>query len=452
MTKVLALLLCLLPVLMTGHEIREAQQESLVFVHVTVIDVASGAAKPDMTVVVTGNKIAEVGKSETVPTASHARIVDGTGKFLIPGLWDMHVHWYNLDYNQLFTANGVTGVRQMFGNPDLLRWRHDIEKGSLLGPRMVVASPIVDGPQPVWPTSIAVKNEAEGRNAVKRVKKEGYDFVKVYSLLPRDAYFGIVDEAKKEGINFAGHVPFTVSAGEASDAGQKTIEHLTGIIINCSSKESEIRRQVIQGGPPQRGRIEAEALQSYDTAKAQALFAKFIKNGTWQCPTLTVLRSTASLGDSDFRNDPRLGYMPPQVRQRWETRADSRVGNAPFARRVYQKEIEIVGAMNKAGVPILAGTDTGNPYCFPGFSLHDELALLVQAGLTPAEALRAATLSPAKFLGLEGLLGTIEKNKLADMVLLDANPLDNIRNTMKISAVVMNGRLLDRKALDKMLR
>jgi len=452
MTKVIALLVCLLPLFVPGNAVPESQQESLVFVHVAVIDVVNGVAEPDMTVVVTGYKITDIGKSETITPSSHARVVDGTGKFLIPGLWDMHVHWYNRDYNQLFTANGVTGVRQMFGNPELLLWRKDVEKGSMLGPRMVVASPIVDGPQPVWPNSIAVKNEAEGRNAVKRVKKEGYDFVKVYSLLPRDAYFGIAEEAKKEGINFAGHVPFTVSAAEASDSGQKTIEHLTGIIIHCSSRESELRRQVIQAGPPQRGRIEAEALQSYDMAKAEALFARFVKNGTWQCPTLTVLRSTASLGDSEFRNDPRLKYMPAQVRQRWETRADSRVGNAPFAKRVYQKELEIVRAMNKAGVPILAGTDTGNPYCFPGFSLHDELALLVEAGLTPIEALRAATFSPAKFLGLDGSLGTIEKNKIADMVLLDANPLENIRNTQKIHAVVMNGRLLARKALDKMLR
>ena len=405
-----------------------------------------------MTVVVSGNHITNVAKSGDVSIASGAKVIDATGKFLIPGLWDMHVHWYNRDYLGLFTANGITGIRQMFGNPDLLRWRQDVEKGSLLGPRMIVASPIVDGPQPVWPNSIAVRNEAEGRDAVRQVKKWGADFVKVYSLLPRDAYFGIADEAKKQGISYAGHVPFTVSAAEASDAGQKSIEHLTGIIINCSDREADLRNQVIRTGPAGRGRVEAEALQTYDEKKADALFARFVKNQTWQCPTLTVLRSTASLDDPNFTNDPRVKYMPPQIRQRWENRVESRMGNSQFARKVFQKELDIVGAMNKAGVPIIAGTDTGNPFCFPGFSLHDELGLLVRAGLTPMEALRAATLSPARFLGMEGTLGTVEKGKIADLVLLEANPLDDIRNTQKINAVVINGRLLDRKALDKMLR
>ena len=318
---------------------------------------------------------------------------------------------------------------------------------------MVVASPIIDGPQPIWPNSISVRDEAEGRKAVTKVKKWGADLVKVYSLLPREAYFGIADEARKQGIPFEGHVPFTVSAAEASDAGQKSIEHMTGVVLACSDKEEELRSELVQvNSPAARARADARALETFSAKKEAELFARFIKNGTWQCPTMTVRRSNAYQDDPNFRNDERLKFIPRQNLERWGMRMGNRGGGSyAAAKRQFQKEAEVIGDMRRAGVPLLAGTDTGNPFCFPGFSLHDELALLVKAGLTPAESLRAATLNPAKFFGLDQTLGTIEKGKLADLVLLEANPLEDIRNTQKIDAVIMNGRFYDRKALDKML-
>jgi hypothetical protein len=423
----------------------------IVFTHVTIIDVTGAAPRRDTTVVINGDHISAIG--DNLPVPAGAQVLDATGKFLIPGLWDMHVHWYVRDTFTLFIANGVTGVRQMFGNSDLLRWRDQIAKGSLLGPRMVVASPIIDGPQPIWPNSIAVRNEDEGRKAVRRVKQWGADFVKVYALLPHDAYFAIADEAKQQGLTFVGHVPNAVSPAEASDAGQKSIEHLTGILLASSDKETELRDKLVKADSPEaRGRVQATALGTYDEKKAADLVARFAKNQTWQCPTLTVLRSGAYLGDESFRGDGRLRYIPRVLQQRWNLRATNRSGgDNALEKKVLQKQFEIVEAMQKAGVPILAGTDTGNPYCFPGFSLHEELALLVIAGLTPVEALRSATLNPAKFFGLDQTLGTIEQGKIADLVLLDANPLQDIRNTQRINAVVSNGRLFDRKALDKML-
>ena len=439
--------LVILPVLLLAREKPERPQAPIVLTHVTIIDVTGGAPRRDTTVVITGDRISAIGDSAKLSVPADAQVFDASGKFLIPGLWDMHVHWYVRDMFTLFIANGVTGVRQMFGNSDLLRWRDQIAKGSLLGPRMVVASPLVDGPDPVWPNSIAVSNENEGRQAVRRVKEWGADFVKVYARLPRDAYFGIADEAQQQGITFVGHAPYSVPPGEASDARQKSIEHLTGILIECSSKGTELRDKLVKadsGGT--RGRIQATALETYDEKKAADLFARFVKNQTWQCPTLTVLRGP---GENPWR-DGRLRYIPRQVQQRWQRRPANR-GEGADAKRLLQKEFEIVGAMSKAGVPILAGTDTGNPFCFPGFSLHEELALLVIAGLTPVEALRSATLNPAKFFGLDKTLGTIEQGKIADLVLLDANPLQDIRNTQRIYAVVSNGRLFDRKALDKML-
>jgi imidazolonepropionase-like amidohydrolase len=197
-------------------------------------------------------------------------------------------------------------------------------------------------------------------------------------------------------------------------------------------------------------------LETYDTAKAARLFATFFKNGTWQCPTLTVIRSMASLDDPTFTNDARLKYMPPSIAERWNPRNDARLATKTPAdylldRRVYRKQLEIVGAMHRAGVKILAGTDVLNPYAFPGFSLHDELALLVEAGLSPMDALKTATLNPAAYLGMSDRLGTIAPGKLADLVLLDANPLDDIAHTKRIAAVVIAGRLLDRRELDALL-
>ncbi|HEX3718903.1 MAG TPA: amidohydrolase family protein [Verrucomicrobiae bacterium] len=390
-----------------------------------MIDATGAAPQPDVTVVITGDRITAMGRSVDVRSPENAQIVDATGKFLIPGLWDMHVHWEDKDYLPLFIANGVTGIRIIWGMPVHHEWRKEIEQGSLVGPRMLIASAIVDGPNPVWPDSDKAANAAEGRQAVTNARQDGADFVKVYSRLPREAYFAIADEAKKQGIPFEGHVPDSISVEEASKAGQKSIEHLTGVLAACSTP-----------------------------AKTEAMLAEFKKNHTWQCPTFTVLRSMMT-SDPAQTNPRLLKYISPALVGYWA--AQDKLGTVATITRsligegYFQKHLDMVGAMQRAGVPILAGTDTENPYCFPGFSLHDELGLLVRAGLTPMEALQSATINPARFMGRENELGTIEKGKLADLVLLDANPLDNIANTRKIAAVVARGRLFPRSSLEAML-
>jgi hypothetical protein len=338
--------------------------------------------------------------------------------------------------------------------------RDEIAKGTLLGPRMVAAGPIVDGPKPVWPFSIAAGNADEGREAVRTVKKKGSDFIKVYSLLPREAFFAVADEAKKQGLPFAGHVPTAVSAAEASDAGQKSIEHLTGLLLACSSKQDELRQEALaalskRDDPVSRVlgvRAQLKALDSYDDKKATELFDRFVKNGTWQCPTLTVLRAFAHLDDKKFTNDPRLKYLPPFVKDfLYPKNPEGTAEDYANRRRLYRKYLELVGALHRARVDILAGTDAPNPYCFPGFSLHDELELLVAAGLTPAAALQCATRNPARYLDKLKDVGTVEPGKLADLVLLEADPLTDIKNTRKITAVVVNGKLLSKETLQKML-
>ena len=448
-----------------GQEVRP-----LVFTHVTVIDATGTPPQPDMTVVVTADRISRLAKAGQAAIPANAEVIDASGKFLIPGLWDMHIHWYDKNYLPLFVANGVTGVRVMWGAPTHHQWRKDIESGKLLGPRMYIASPIVDGPKPFWQGSMAVSDAAQGRDAVVKVKRDGADFVKVYSFLPRDAYFAIAEEAKKQGIPFEGHVPLAVSAEEASEAGQKSIEHMTGILPACSTKEADLLKEtqgdlagILSSDKPitairsarsaERQRI---ALETFSQQKAEALFAQLKKNHTWQCPTLTVLRSFVSIYDPSFTNDPRLKFMPREIRASWDPTKDVRLKNTSpqekeTQKKVYEKNVELVGEMQRAGVDIIAGTDVLNPYCFPGFSLHDELGLLVQAGLTPMQALQAATSNAARFMNRENDLGTIETGKLADLVLLDANPLDDIANTRKINAVVYGGRLYPKPALDDML-
>ena len=471
MRKGLTLLLVLSPLLCAVNQpTLSARPKSLVLTHVTVIDATGAAAKPDMTVVIKDARILEIGKSGQVHPPEHAETVNAAGKFLIPGLWDMHVHWYDKDYLPLFIANGVTGVRMMWGVPSHHQWRKAIEAGQLVGPHMLIASPIVDGPNPVWPGSIVVANEYEARQAVIQVKRDGADFVKVYALLSRDSYFAIADESKKLGIPFAGHVPDSVSLEEASRAGQMSNEHLTGVLIACSSREAELLKlaqETLAGiqagqpssvryqGPEHRKRLEL-ALDTYSQQKAEAVFAELKKNQTWQCPTLTVLRSTAFADGGSFSSDPRLKYIPRDIVSSWDPKADPFLKTRTaedwaLSKKVFGKELTVVGAMQGAGVGILAGTDTLNPYCLPGFSLHDELGLLVQAGLTPMQALQAATLNPARFMGREKDLGTVATGKIADLVLLDANPLEDIGNTRKISAVVFAGQLFSRATLDEML-
>jgi len=448
----------------------QAPSTPLVLAHVNVVDVTTGSLQRDFDVTIRDGRIAAVEPATRAAATVQARVVDATGKFLIPGLADMHVHWYDERYLGLFIGNGVTRVRQMWGMPVHLEWRKRIEVGELLGPRFSISSPIVDGPHPFWPGSIGVGDAETAAKVVASIKKDGYDFVKIYSGLPREVYFAIMRAARENGLEVAGHVPVAVSAAEAADAGQASIEHLTNILISSSSAEARLRpllvQRALEGGNMNQG-ISAEAradmrelteqvFATYDEAKAAALFARFAKDHTWQCPTLTVMRNMASLDDPAFTSDARLKYMPRQLRGAWKPANDPRMATKSKAdyeldRRALRKYMEIIPAMKKAGVEFLAGTDTANPFTFPGFSLHDELDLLVQAGLTPADALRAATINPARSLHDDAANGSVAAGKNADLVLLDANPLDSIKNTQRIAAVVVRGRYLDRAELDGML-
>jgi len=450
---------CLALVTMTSYASGDGSSAAIAITHVSVIDATGAPPIVDMTVIVKNQRITALGKSDAVRAPADATIVDGRGRYLIPGLWDMHVHtvfgdWLPRDERvvlPLFVANGVTGVRDMGGDLDVLKkWRADIAAGVLLGPRMIIAGPMLDGPIPRFPSSAPVANAADGRRVVDELKAQGVDFIKIQSLIPRDGYFAAVDEAKKVGLTFVGHVPDAVRASEASNAGQKSIEHFTGIFEGCSTIEDQLIK-----GPKSLGRN----VSTYDPARASTLIALMARNQTWQVPTLAWERGQWLVDDIDLSHDPLTKYAPAAWKDHtWpmfvhDILQDMDTDPLPVRKKFVQMELDMTLAMFRAGVPFMAGTDTAaGVHIFPGFSLHDELALFVRAGLTPMQALQTATLNPAKFMGRLADLGTVEQGKLADLVLLDANPLDDIANTRRIRAVVLAGRYFDRPALDRMLK
>lgn len=388
---------------------------------VTVIDVASAAARPQMTVLIDGDHIRAVGRGLAVPQG--ARVVPGKGKFLIPGLWDMHVHlWYKENQLPTFLAFGVTGVQDM--GSDFSRvsaWRTAIESGKAIGPHIVTPGPPVTE-QPSGddklPTLVA-RTPEEARAAFDQLWNMDVDFVKVLDGLSRDAYFALAEQARHWHMRLEGHVPRSVTAWEAINARQRSLEHLFGVMRSVSTDD--------------------EALD---------LFEKCALTGVRISPTLVLWQRMAHSADDPLKNDPRLKYVPESIRKTWPELKDD--NGEPYRKQI-ESIYRLVSLATRTKVEILAGTDTGDPYTIPGATLHSELEQLVAAGMTPHQALAAATIAPARFFESEDTMGSVEKGKLADLVLLDANPLEDIRNTRKIAAVFSRGRYFSRRALDAIL-
>jgi imidazolonepropionase-like amidohydrolase len=434
-------------------------QDTFVLTDVNVVDVRTGAVFSDQIVIVEKNRIRGVGSRKNLRYPRNAPSASAHGGYLIPGLWDMHVHLVFGDWFPnaqgislpLFVANGITGVRDMGSELAIVqKWRNQIEAGELVGPRIITAGPMLDGPKPRFPSSIAITTPEDGRKAVDNLKQGGADFIKLQSLIPRDAVFAIADEAKKQDIPFEGHVPDSVRASEMSNAGMHSFEHLIGIFEGSSPLEDEF----LKGG-----KTETKFLASYDPARAAALAQILVKNQTWQCPTLVWERGGNLLDITDFSKDTRARYVPASWKDKtWKTftqvvESEFNTDDLATRQKFVEKELEVVQLLHKAGVLFLAGTDTpSGVYIFPGFGLHEELQRFVDAGFTPLEALQTATLNPAIFFHMENDLGTVERGKLADLVLLEDNPLKDIHNTTKIAAVIVDGHYISRDDLQKLLQ
>jgi hypothetical protein len=445
-----------------------AQTRPILVQDVTVIDSTGSLPMPHMSVLIVGDTIKSIVPAAQAVTARKGQsVVDGRGKFLIAGLWDMHVH--SLSRNQpdrffpLFVANGVTGIRDMGGDiplHEIAQIKKEIAGGSRIGPEIFAAGPILEGEHPFWPFSVVVKNAEDARRVIPILIADKADFLKVYNTLNREAYLSIATQARQAHIPFVGHVPDTITPLEASKLGQKSIEHLWGVPNYVSSSSESLRKMKAAADDaedPKTARdlyykLNETILASYDSNKANSLFEEFARNGTWQTPTMVVLRSYALIHDPALRKDPRNAYMPEDILRFWESMGGNPdVWNDEIQQRLFNRDIQIVKAMHVAHVPLLAGTDTPNPYTYPGFSLPEELELLVSAGLSPMEALQIATLRAAQFLGVQHEFGSVEPGKIANLVLLDANPLEDIRALKRVRAVIVRGHLLDRAKLDDLL-
>jgi imidazolonepropionase-like amidohydrolase len=350
----------------------------------------------------------------------------------------------------LFIAYGVTGVRDMGSELEpILEVRAAIAQRRMLGPRMVIAGPMLDGPKTQFPASIAIATPDDGRRAVAMLAARGVDFIKIQSYVPRDAYFAIAEDCRRRGLVFVGHVPDAVRGAEAANAGQKSFEHLIGIFEGSSTAEDAM----LAGGKSP-GRF----LDTYDAGREAALTRILVEHQTWQCPTLYWERGQWLVDAIDVSRDPDAQYAPVSWRDKsWPRFTRSileQLDTDPLAvrQRFVEHELALVRRLHDAGLGFLAGTDTpAGVDVIPGASLHHELARFVAAGFTPLAALQTATINPARFLGRSDL-GTVEPGKLADLVVLDRNPLDDIASTRAIAAVVAAGRYLGRDELDAVLR
>jgi len=422
--------------LLTLAILQPAGTKPVAIAHVAVIDTAAGTAAPDMTVVINGDRIVSV---ERKPAPVGAQVVDGRGRFLIPGLWDMHVH---LSYARasalpVLAATGVTYVRDVGSDlSEIDMWRGQIASNAIAGPTILRAGPILNG-QESNQYHLIIANAADARMAARTLKKAGVDLLKTHRRTSRDAYFALADEAKTLGLPLVGHIPMTVSPAEASDAGQQTIEHVETLFEGTFATAHNGQVTV------------ADMAQWRVSPESVALFATFVRNGTVVDPTVIAGGYLARTFDS-ANADPRLRYVAASaLKLRATTLAGIPIRVKADQSPLVREREAVTLQMQRAGVTLVTGTDASFLHP-PGFSLHDELDLLVEFGLTPAEALRAATINCANLFPSLGA-GSIAAGKRADLVLLNANPLADIRNAHDINAVVLRGRVFNRATLDRVL-
>ena len=430
---------------------------SLAITEVNVIDVEHGRALGPRTVIVEGGRIVSVAPPREAVVPAGAVRANGRGKFLIPGLVDMHVHLFNLSSRRppsdwafpLFVANGVTAVREMRADAasiqQIRQWHRELERGTLIAPRIVAAGLVAHG-----------KSPSEAALQVNAAADAGADFIKVFSGVPAANWRAIVAAAAARALPVAGHVPAGVSLTAAASAGQRSSEHLMQAYEACSGSEAEwlSTRHDLHGDAleTKRDAQEARVLAAFDAGSCRHTSKALAVAGQAQVPTLVLANADDLPSNGAPSADPRWRYLRADERDRW-TRllAAYKAEDAALAKRRWPVARQIVATMQEAGVPILTGTDTPMPGIYPGYSLHEEMALLVSAGLPAREALKAATFAPAQFLGLTATEGSVATGRRADLVLLDADPLQDIRNTQRIRAVVLDGRLITREAIDAML-
>ncbi len=458
------------------------QRRPLVLLDITVIDATGAPAAPHQTVLIERGVIRAIGAAGMVPLPTGAQLVRSRGRFLIPGLWDMHTHvaWDYLKpvppdgrtpaaqranreyFFPLFLANGVLGIRDMAGVIAVTRgWKTEIAAGKLDGPRMIITGQKL-GRQPVVPGApFPVTTEEEARVSVRMLKAEKADFVKIDGLYPR-LYPAVFDEAHRLGLTVVGHVTPPVNAAEVVEFGQHSIEHNEGVLLACSSDGPRLQRELgrwrfptllskwFRWAFPSRNpaQVKGPLAGSYDATRCTALAERMRAQDVWLCPTLRSISEEAFAESPDANDSTYRAYLLKAM----DILPRKPQGEALEEARAYFRQMVAADRLfHHAGVSFLAGSDTPALLAIPGFSLHDELAMFVDAGFTPMEALQTATINAARFLGIDDSVGTIQPGKIADLVILDGDPIADIHNTRKVNSYVRNGSLVTRDSIDRML-
>jgi imidazolonepropionase-like amidohydrolase len=416
---------------------------------VTVVDVEGGRTEPRRSVVISGGRIVSITPSGGGGGQGLHRI-EGSGLYLMPGLFDAHVHFSASPetFGPLLVAHGVTCIRDTGAPTDLiLGLRSQARQDASTIPDIICTGAIVDGDPPIWPFSEPCDEPQEARAAVRKLHAAGVDQIKVYTQLPREAYLAAVQEAHALGLKVTGHVPTSVTLREALEAGQDCCEHLTGF-------DGEIGR--LAGWQPPDGETSPFAwfgawglYSTVGQSDLASLAAAVARSGMHQCPTLVVRAGVVRAADQGAaQRDPRMAYVPATLRSSW---GGAQAEMARHAASAVAPMTAMVGELHRAGVPLMVGTDLANAYVFAGSAVHEEMRSFQEAGIGPAEVLRAATVVPARFCGVAGSLGAVQEGKVASLVLVAADPLEDVANAARIEGVFLRGRFLDRAALDALL-
>lgn len=462
------------------------EQVSLIIDDVTVIDPRTERVLPGHAVAIREDRIVGVEPSSGRGSFVAPDSIYGAGRFVIPGLMDMHVHVFQAEEVarptlDLLLANGITGFREMGSDcwddgregavciEDLRRLEEAVSRGERMAPRpLALASAPVNGaiqraelPEGA-PAFLAPGTREEGRELAARMAGRGVDLVKVYNNVPKEAYFGLLEAAGPLGLEVSGHLPMGVSVLEASAAGQLTLEHARDLPVACSGYGTayrELMERAVTGEegaePPSAADRIRSTLQTFDEARCAQVLEALAANGTYLVPTHGTREMDFRASDPAYRSDERLKYILPPIRAGWEADLDRTARASPelvdLYGRFYESGLRLSALAHAAGVALMAGTDANDTMIFPGFALHDELTRFADAGIGEMAVLRTATSTPAEYLGRPDDLGTVSVGALADLVLLRRDPMADIRNTRSIEAVLVAGRVQDRAALDGLL-
>ncbi len=435
-------------------------QGDLLLQNINIINIESGKIDLSMDVLISADTISNIYKNGIKNNYSVKSVIEGKGKFLIPGLWDMHVHsWdFHEHYAPLLLANGIVGVREMNGNLQRINeLKKNLEEKKYNGPIIISSGPIIDGHPPSQKSFVVASTPEEGRSIVREQKSQGADFIKVYFGLEESVYLAIADECKKLGLTMAGHLPNKVSLELSVEVGHQTYDHLYNVLARISDskglEEMESSRKGAYTGDNFVNRVSYTA-KTYNPSKVDTLYNVLTSNGQrYICPTFTMSEGKIRLRDTAYIGDYRKNYLPwvePKDRSEYFTKNEFE-----YKRNLeiwYLEALKLVKPLSDKGVKFLAGTDYPMWFCYPGFSLHEELEILVEkAGLSELEALQTATINPAEFLRLSDKYGTIKSGKNASLLILNKNPLDNIKNTHSIEGLILEGEYFNRQKLDSFL-